>query len=340
MRAIIFLPSDHHPNTEGNVETMRLAFDDPTTAFWNASTRAATAFERGDFSRALTDYDTAFSLAPKLPVPERVAADLARLHLNLNAAKAALRLGKLSAAAERAEGAIEWHAVAQPGLTAAAPYAAALAVRAECRAKLFDYAGAASDYEVLSRRADGDFAERRAWHTRAADAARLRGASHYAVLGASHNAPAASVVQLYRRASRRWHPDKHARDDDNGARSKVHFLRINEAKQVLGETYGRVVYDASNRSVIAAEPELTGFVTGELFAPATAVGRYPWLAEPPTATAAEQQQQQSEEEEQQRLFAVLGSDCHTFDVGPPMFLWMHRNATKSLGGPRRAEVRR
>ena len=75
--------------------------------------------------------------APKLPVPAR-KADEARLHLN--AAKAALRLGKRSAAAARAEVAIDRHAAAQhAGLAAAAPYTAALAVHAgaECREKRF-----------------------------------------------------------------------------------------------------------------------------------------------------------------------------------------------------------
>ena len=50
----------------GNVETMRRVFDDPTTTFWNASARAATAYKAGDFARALVDYDTARALAPKV----------------------------------------------------------------------------------------------------------------------------------------------------------------------------------------------------------------------------------------------------------------------------------
>ncbi|EGB08039.1 hypothetical protein AURANDRAFT_26821, partial [Aureococcus anophagefferens] len=69
---------------------------------------------------------------------------------------------------------------------------------------------------------------------------------HYGVLGVSPRSDDADVRRAYRKASMRWHPDRQKDGDvtrDDRARAERHFRRINEAKEVLLDSYKRAVYD-------------------------------------------------------------------------------------------------
>lgn len=80
-----------------------------------------------------------------------------------------------------------------------------------------------------------------------AESKRCRDASHYHLLGVKITATAEEIKRAYRRASVRWHPDKHANDPTNRTRATAHFKRINEAKQVLCQAGERVLYDMQLR---------------------------------------------------------------------------------------------
>ena len=116
----------------------------------------------------------------------------------------------------------------------------ALAVRAECRESLYDFEGAASDFDELQRQTDSEAARRgtfpirvvnyrtpfdsffflqnagaraagdeeRAWRARALRARELRDATHYVVLGVAQKCDEPELRRAYRRASMRWHPDR------------------------------------------------------------------------------------------------------------------------------------
>ena len=99
--------------------------------FWNASAAGNRAWRRKDFEGALGQFSRALDLSSALGDAEDAApsgVDLARLELNC--AKAALRLGRATEAADRADRALAKHKAATRG----GCYANALAVRAECGA--------------------------------------------------------------------------------------------------------------------------------------------------------------------------------------------------------------
>lgn len=243
------------------------ALDSPAERFWNASAAGNRAWRRKDFRAALFHFAAALDLAAALEndvTPADTTAesapsgvDLARLELNC--AKAALRLGRGLEAAERAESALQRHRAATRG----GVYMNALAVRAECHESVYDFGSAGADFDDLAKLAEasGHRDEARKWRDRARLARDSRDATHYAVLGVGHRADENDVRRAYRRASMRWHPDRRRSNDrpgtakDDRARAERHFRRINDAKEALLDSYKRAVYDVEHRRRLAAEAE-------------------------------------------------------------------------------------
>ncbi|KAK7254059.1 hypothetical protein SO694_00008031 [Aureococcus anophagefferens] len=122
---------------------------------------------------------------------------------------------------------------------------------------------------------------------RASDA---RHATHYGVLGVSPRSDDADVRRAYRKASMRWHPDR--QKDGGVARRRArerHFRRINEAKEVLLDSYKRAVYDVEARRRLMDEDDRRGRRRrrGALArAKAFAVTNPPAVAEPPDGARA------------------------------------------------------
>ena len=340
VRALMRAGADADLVTHATKETARdlasphasavLALESPSERFWNASAAGNRAWRRKDFSAALAHFSNALVLSvpavsnsdgsskaantkKKVNDDEEVlvgddaapsGVDLARLELNC--AKAALRLGRSLEAAERAEAALERHKIATRG----GVYANALAVRAECRESLFHFEAAATDFDDLAkiatdqRRRD----DARTWQDRAQTARDAQNATHYAVLGVGTRADDNDIRRAYRKASMRWHPDRKSRannkvassatDDghDDRARAERHFRRINDAKETLLDAYKRAVYDVEHRRRIAAEADRlpasldrnrsrldAGLLAGDDAAPQSAgnSGPWPWHAAAP-----------------------------------------------------------
>ncbi|KAJ8599011.1 hypothetical protein CTAYLR_007679 [Chrysophaeum taylorii] len=254
---------------EGDRATLA-ALESAGERFWNASAAGNRAWRRKDFSAALAHFSAALALSAALSQQQQQqqdapdssesppsGVDLARLELNC--AKAALRLGRALDAAERADAALDRHRTATRG----GVYANALAVRAECREAVHDFDAAAADFDELVKVAEtaSNREDARSWRDRARRARESRDATHYAILGIDPRADDAEVKRAYKRASMRWHPDRRrdlkraptARDDR--ARAERHFRRINEAKETLLDSYKRAVYDVENRRRLAAEAD-------------------------------------------------------------------------------------
>ena len=66
----------------------------------------------------------------------------------------------------------------------------------------------------------------------------------YKLLGVEKDASESEIKKAYRRASMKWHPDKHQQNKDALARANTTFKRLNEANQVLGDAYAKMMYDA------------------------------------------------------------------------------------------------
>mmetsp|Transcript_262 Transcript_262/g.356 ORF Transcript_262/g.356 Transcript_262/m.356 type:complete len:944 (-) Transcript_262:236-3067(-) len=240
--------------------------DSISERFWNASAAGNRAWRRKHFGSALFHFSSALVLAEQMDNEENnndesaapSGVDLARLELNC--AKAALRLGRASEAEQRASKALDRHRQATRG----GIYANALSVRAECRENLYDFENAASDFDELARLAAP--ADTKSWSERARTARDHRDASHYAILGVSTRADDAELRRAYKRASMRWHPDRRRNTitdkekqnedpSDDAARAERQFRRINEAKEILLDSYKRAVYDVEQRRRLAFEAD-------------------------------------------------------------------------------------
>jgi DnaJ-class molecular chaperone len=82
---------------------------------------------------------------------------------------------------------------------------------------------------------------------------------HYRVLGIAQFASEDTVRRGYRLMAKRWHPDTYAQEstqDAHGvdeAHARMHFTRVQEAMEVLGNPLKRRAYDRRLRSQINAE---------------------------------------------------------------------------------------
>ena len=69
--------------------------------------------------------------------------------------------------------------------------------------------------------------------------------THYQILGLSGPPSSeADIKKAYRKQSMKWHPDKHQQNKDSKARATTTFKRLNEANQVLNDTYAKMMYDS------------------------------------------------------------------------------------------------
>jgi curved DNA-binding protein CbpA len=69
--------------------------------------------------------------------------------------------------------------------------------------------------------------------------------THYQILGLSGPPSSeADIKKAYRKQSMKWHPDKHQQNKDSKARATTTFKRLNEANQVLSDTYAKMMYDS------------------------------------------------------------------------------------------------
>jgi DnaJ-class molecular chaperone len=113
---------------------------------------------------------------------------------------------------------------------------------------LFDFERAVRDFQALL---ESDASDRQ-WNRRLYDARSLRDLTHYHVLGVPQDADAAALKKAYRQLCLRWHPDKHTSSVEDQQRANTAFRRINEAYDVLSDTYKRMLYDIEKRPVLLA----------------------------------------------------------------------------------------
>jgi DnaJ-class molecular chaperone len=134
---------------------------------------------------------------------------------------------------------------------------------------LFDFDKACRDFQAL---VDADPSDKQ-WNRRLSDARSLRDMTHYQILGLPLEADAAAIKKAYRTLCLRWHPDKHTASVEAQQRANTAFMvrdsrcpscggngrlpcirvqRINEANDVLTDSYKRMLYDLEKRPAILA----------------------------------------------------------------------------------------
>ena len=200
-------------------------FSDPTVLFWNCSVRAFDAYSNEDFKVALDVYAQAIKLVQDngLPVSKE---DQSRLYYNR--ARALTHLDCRVKATADLESALEL----------APNYTNARALLAQCRFDLYQYDRCVQGLKLVL---DVD-PNNKKWNKLIVEARRLRDANHYEVLGIERNADEKDIKKAYRSASKKWHPDKHQNHEDNKARANTMFKRVNEANQILGDSYKKLCY--------------------------------------------------------------------------------------------------
>ncbi len=208
-------------------------FEDCTVMFWNSSVRAFEAYSASDYSSALGIWGKAldFIARGKLPIS---GADKARLHYNR--ARALCHLKRRTDALEELEEALK--------LSPA--YSNARTLQAESYFELYAFDKCLAALTALEQDDPDAVSTKPKLKTMRAKAQEQKGLSHYQVLGLAKgtNATDAEIKKAYRRASMKWHPDKHQQNKDALARANTTFKRLNEANQVLGDAYAKMMYDA------------------------------------------------------------------------------------------------
>ena len=114
---------------------------------------------------------------------------------------------------------------------------------------MFEFDRAVRDFQALL---DADPSDHQ-WSRRLADAQAMRDMTHYQVLSVPHDCDAAVMKKAYRTQCLRWHPDKHTACDEDQQRANTAFRRINEAYDVLSDSYKRMVYDMEKRPVLLSQ---------------------------------------------------------------------------------------
>jgi len=207
-------------------------FTSPNIMFWNASALALRFYKKNEWLRAYDEFTRAVRVALELPSVTN-SANLAKLYYNRS--KVANLMGEVSQALDDCEEAL----ALQPD------YLNAIEVRSSCHMSLFDFGRAAADFSTLVSKAK-DTMDRRKWEQCKKHAQRCNNASHYNVLGLKRKeASSISIKKAFRRESIRWHPDKHNRSREDSHRARIHFQRINEARQVLSCPSSKRTYDYS-----------------------------------------------------------------------------------------------
>ncbi|CAH0378527.1 unnamed protein product [Pelagomonas calceolata] len=224
------------------------SFSSPAERFWNASAAGNRAWRRRDFSSARRHFAAALQGAGSVEDGEAAPSEIDLARLELNCAKASLRLKDATAASDHARKALQRHAAASNNSV----YANAAAVLGECLELLYDFEGASRSFDDASREARDERATQ--WRARASFARDCHEATHYAVLALPSTADDDAVRKAYRTASLKWHPDRTAKNDPDAAkRAEKHFRRVNEAKEILLDGYKRAMYDVEVRRRVSTE---------------------------------------------------------------------------------------
>ena len=239
----------------------RRAFASPAERFWNASAAGNRAWRRRDFGAARRHFALALQGAALVDSDEAAPSQIDLARLELNCAKASLRLKDAATASDHAQRALTRHAAATQNQV----YANAAAVLGECLEALYDFEGASKAFDDAARDARDERGAQ--WRARSQFARDCRDATHYAVLAIPPSGNDEAIRKAYRTASLKWHPDRtKGNDPDAAKRSERHFRRVNEAKEVLLDGYKRAMYDVECRRRVADE-------RGKA---------WPWLAPPPS----------------------------------------------------------
>jgi curved DNA-binding protein CbpA len=208
---------------------VRNVFQDCSVMFWNSSVRAYEAYSSSSYDKALTIWGDAleFIAKGKLSIS---GADKARLHYNR--ARAMCHLKRRVDALEELEKA----------LTLSPDYVNARTLQAESYFELYAFDKCLAAMAVLEEAgAVDDKPKLVAIRNKAREQKNL---NHYQVLGIASEASESEIKKAYRRQSMKWHPDKHQQSTDSKAQANTTFKRLNEANQVLGESYSKMMYDA------------------------------------------------------------------------------------------------
>jgi tetratricopeptide (TPR) repeat protein len=209
-------------NVRKTIET----FKDPTVRFWNCSVRAFDAYSGEQFEEAVEVYAESIDLVKEFGLPVS-KEDCSRLYYNR--ARALCHLNERTKAVTDLDFALEL----------APEYTNARALLAQSQFELFQYDRCVQNVKIVLERDPGNVK----WKKLLAEARKLRDASHYDVLGIDRSADENTIKKAYRRGSIKWHPDKHQNHPDNTARANTMFKRVNEANQVLGDSYKKLLYD-------------------------------------------------------------------------------------------------
>eukprot|EP00946_MAST-07B_sp_MAST-7B-sp1_P004504 g4504.t1 len=210
---------------------VRSVFQDCSVMFWNSSVRAYEAYSNSSYDVALTIWGNAidFITKGKLSISD---ADKARLHYNR--ARAMCHLQRRVDALEELDKA----------LALSPDYINARTLQAESHFELYAFDKCLAAISALE---DAGAVEGKPKLVAIRDKAReQKNLNHYQVLGIASGPKAteAEIKKAYRRQSMKWHPDKHQMNADSKARANTTFKRLNEANQVLGEAYSKMMYDA------------------------------------------------------------------------------------------------
>ena len=212
-------------------QKVRNVFKDCSVMFWNSSVRAYEAYSHSKYEDALNIWGDAleFIVKGKLTIS---GADKARLHYNR--ARAMCHLQKRVDALEELDKA----------LTLSPDYTNARTLQAESYFELYEFDKCLASLAALE---EAGVVEAKPKLVAIREKAReQKNLNHYQILGIVNgvNASEAEIRKAYRRQSMKWHPDKHQQNKDSKARATTTFKRLNEANQILGDTYSKMRYDA------------------------------------------------------------------------------------------------
>uniref|UniRef100_A0A7S2W404 J domain-containing protein n=1 Tax=Mucochytrium quahogii TaxID=96639 RepID=A0A7S2W404_9STRA len=211
---------------------IKQVFDNPSVMFWNGSTLALRHYKKGNWQDAYDNFSRSVDLAEKHP---RITSKANLARLRYNRAKVCKVLGELCTALEDCNVALELDQ----------SYTNALEVRAFCHMSMFDFERAANDFKVLVE--TGVETDKEYWGNQLEEAIQARDCSHYHILGIPKHATAARIKKAFRTESIKWHPDKHYGSKEDTHRARIHFQRINEARETLMNGNRRTIYDSEQR---------------------------------------------------------------------------------------------
>ena len=208
------------------------SFASPAERFWNASAAGNRAWRRRDFSSARRHFAAALQGAGSVEDGEAAPSEIDLARLELNCAKASLRLKDATAASDHARKAFQRHAAASNNSV----YANAAAVLGECLELLYDFEGACRSFDDASKEARDERATQ--WRARASVCAglprgdALRGAG--ATIDSRRRRRAEGLPDGVAEVASRSHREERSRRGE--ARGKA----FSESQRGQGDFVGRV----------------------------------------------------------------------------------------------------